>query len=134
MVAQWRAACGCPISDEARSELFESSSGGEGTVLHPVPGEELQPSRREATYSHTPRFFSLCGTLDCERNTRVFRPRLDVRLWHHAATSQSQAFKGSFRMRSSCGQSLHLEFFFDGSPDEIQDQEEAQAAEATLAR
>eukprot|EP00438_Fugacium_kawagutii_P032402 Skav234905 [mRNA] locus=scaffold840:771493:775069:+ [translate_table: standard] len=65
--AQWRAASGCPISDEAKTQFCIQCLG---------------------------KTFNLA----------------DVRLWQHAPG------KGNA--------SIYLEFFFDGSPDEIRDQEE----------
>mmetsp|Transcript_55295 Transcript_55295/g.103707 ORF Transcript_55295/g.103707 Transcript_55295/m.103707 type:complete len:267 (+) Transcript_55295:59-859(+) len=71
VLAQWRAACGCPISDEAKAQF---------------------------------RIQCLGKTFDLA----------DVRLWQlqHAPGKSGQA-------------TIHLEFFFDGSPDEIRDDEEA---------
>eukprot|EP00434_Breviolum_minutum_P037658 symbB.v1.2.033400.t2/scaffold4144.1/size43914/2 len=70
VLAQWRAACGCPISDEAKTQFRIECLG---------------------------RTFNLA----------------DVRLWqNHVPGKGSQA-------------SIYLEFFFDGSPDELEDQEEA---------
>lgn len=69
VLAQWRAACGCPISDEAKTQFCIQCLG---------------------------KTFNLA----------------DVRLWQHRTPGKGDQA------------AVYLEFFFDGSPDEIRDQEE----------